>query len=113
MKPNRSKVYCVDAGRSKILFETEKKAINFIKFNAEEIRSESGFSPTRAYFCISCGGYHVTSKRDDSYFKTRDREILQVLDSYKTQKNIKAEAHLKRMEQQKLEARKRKQIRGY
>jgi hypothetical protein len=110
MKPNRSKVYCADAGRSKILFETEKKAINFIKFNAEEIRSESGFSPTRAYFCISCGGYHVTSKRDDSYFKTRDREMIEVLDAYKEQKSLKYQAHLKRMELQTLEAKKRKKL---
>lgn len=62
MKPTRSRIYCRDSAKSKILFETEKKANNFIKFNAEEIKAESGFSPVRSYFCMSCGGYHVTSK---------------------------------------------------
>ncbi len=64
MKPTKSRTFCRDSGKAKILFETEKKALNFIKFNAEEIASESGYSPVRAYFCIYCGGYHVTSKKD-------------------------------------------------
>ena len=36
MKP-KNRVFCYDCGRPKLLFETEKKALNFIKFNADEI----------------------------------------------------------------------------
>ena len=31
-------------------FETEKKALNFIKFNSQEIEKETGKAPTRCYF---------------------------------------------------------------
>lgn len=62
LKPSKSKVYCADCGRSKMLFQTEKKAANFIRFNAEVIEAESGFCPQRTYFCMFCCGWHVTSK---------------------------------------------------
>lgn len=61
MKPIRNKVFCTDCERTKILFETEKKADNFIKFNNEEIEVESGYSPQRSYYCLFCGGWHITS----------------------------------------------------
>ena len=51
MKPTKNKVFCKDCGRTKMLFETEKKAENFIKFNKEEIEAESGYGPQRSY-CI-------------------------------------------------------------
>ena len=60
MKP-KNRVFCYQCNRRKLLFETEKKAFNFIKFNAEEILEESGRAPNRVYYCTSCGGYHVTS----------------------------------------------------
>ena len=56
MKPNKSFVYCTDSNRRKMLFETEKKAENFMKFNNEEIEKESGYSPQRSYYCIFCTG---------------------------------------------------------
>ena len=43
-----------------MLFETEKKAQLFMKFNNEEITAENGYAPARAYFCESCGGWHLT-----------------------------------------------------
>jgi hypothetical protein len=60
MKP-KNRVYCTQCHRSKILFDTEKKAFNFIRFNSEEILQESGRAPNRVYYCTNCGGYHVTS----------------------------------------------------
>lgn len=63
MKPTKSRVYCKDCGKSKILFESEKKADNFIKFNAAEILEETGKAPIRSYYCIACAGWHVTSKK--------------------------------------------------
>jgi hypothetical protein len=75
MKPTRSRLYCRDSGKHKILFETEKKAENFIRFNAEEIKAGSGFSPVRTYFCISCGGYHVTSKETNPEVSRSERVL--------------------------------------
>lgn len=48
-----------------MLFETEKKANRFIEFNKEEIQEESGYSPQRSYFCLFCGGWHVTSIKEE------------------------------------------------
>jgi hypothetical protein len=113
MKPNKSKVYCRDAGRSKILFETEKKAMNFIKFNAEDIKAASGYSPTRTYFCVSCGGYHVTSNKAASYFESRDRLMVQAYDTHTQDKYKQLEAQAARMDLQMMEARRLKMNRGY
>lgn len=60
MKPTKSLVYCLETRRQKILFKSESKADNFIRFNADEIRENSGYAPVRSYYCISCGGWHVT-----------------------------------------------------
>ena len=60
MKPTRNRVFCLECGRSKMLFETEKKALLFMKYNNEEIAAENDVVPTRAYFCESCGGGHLT-----------------------------------------------------
>lgn len=60
MKPTRSLVYCLETRRQKILFKSESKADSFIRFNADEIRESSGYAPVRSYYCISCGGWHVT-----------------------------------------------------
>ena len=64
MKPTKNKVFCKNCDRTKMLFETERKAENFMKFNSEEIQEESGYSPQRSYYCLFCGGWHVTSLKD-------------------------------------------------
>ena len=61
MKPTKNRVFCRDCERTKMLFETEKKAENFIKFNKDEIEAESGYGPQRSYYCLFCGGWHITS----------------------------------------------------
>lgn len=61
MRPTKNKVFCKDCERVKMLFETEKKADNFIKFNKREIEEESGYSPQRSYYCLFCDGWHLTS----------------------------------------------------
>ena len=62
MKPTKNRFFCVEASKLKMLFETEKKALNFIKFNASEIIETQGYAPVRAYLCGFCGGWHVTSR---------------------------------------------------
>ena len=62
MKPIKNRIFCMECQRPKMLFESKSKAINFIRFNSDEIKNENGIAPTRVYFCKSCGGWHVTSR---------------------------------------------------
>ena len=64
MKPTKNRIFCYDCGHIKMLFETEKKADTFIKFNVDEIKNQRGYAPIRSYFCIACNGWHVTSKEE-------------------------------------------------
>jgi hypothetical protein len=82
MKPSRNKVFCQDCERAKILFETEKKADNFIKFNTEEIAEESGYGPQRSYYCLFCGGWHITSIKDKIGISRKE----QVFEQYRQEK---------------------------
>lgn len=77
MKPTKNRVFCYDCNRPKMLFKTEKQAMNFIKFNADEIREETGYAPTRAYFCEACGGWHVTSMEEfDNSIRTHTQAVI-------------------------------------
>lgn len=77
MKPTKNRVYCKDCGRVKMLFETQKKADTFLKFNSEDIEKESGYAPLRSYFCIVCNGWHVTSQEtvQDNYISRTEQAI--------------------------------------
>lgn len=78
MKPSKNRIFCKDSGRAKMLFETEKKANTFIKFNADDIEECSGYSPKRAYFCVFCNGYHVTSSEQEFFVKkTRTDKLIE------------------------------------
>ena len=91
MKPSKSRVYCPECGRQKILFETEKKALNFIKFNSEEIEEESGRAPIRAYYCEFCGGWHVTSSPYYSESKTSANAFIKAYNQDIQTTSIKSE----------------------
>ena len=56
----KNRVFCAECGRRKILFESEDKANRYIEYNAKHIINKKGNQPTRAYYCESCGGWHVT-----------------------------------------------------
>jgi vacuolar-type H+-ATPase subunit I/STV1 len=86
MKPTRNKVFCKDCDRTKMLFETKKKADNFIKFNKEEIEADSGYAPERSYFCVFCGGWHTTSLKEE-FGKSKKEKLLE---NYLTEKAKKA-----------------------
>jgi hypothetical protein len=60
MSKPKNRVICPDCGRPKMLFETEKKAQLFIKFNGDSITDD--VSKLRTYYCPACCGYHITSK---------------------------------------------------
>lgn len=74
----KNSVYCPACHRTKILFETQAKADNFIKFNSEEILRNSWRThkaPVRSYYCQLCGGFHVTSNPSAEDGKRIDEHI--------------------------------------
>ena len=88
MKPTKNRFDCKDCGRTKMLFETEKKANTFIKFNSQEIERESGYRINSSYYCIYCNGWHVTSKaKPVKNFKTKTEKVL---DLHKLEEEKKA-----------------------
>ena len=72
IKP-KNRVYCVLSQRSKMVFKTKEEADRFIKFNtANPEEWDEGKVPIRSYYCVGCGGYHVTSKRDKVHEESFD-----------------------------------------
>ena len=60
MKP-KHRLYCPSAMRSKMLFQTEQKALLHIRYNADDYKTH--VVPVRAYFCTACGGWHLTHRQ--------------------------------------------------
>lgn len=60
MSKPKHRVYCPIAMRPKMVFETEEKAMRFIKMNRDQF---TGTAPVRAYFCQGCGGWHLTHRK--------------------------------------------------
>jgi len=61
MKPVKNRIFCRAVRHAKMLFETQEKAENFIRFNRDEILQSRGKAPCRCYYCFFCMGWHVTS----------------------------------------------------
>lgn len=87
MKPTKNRFYCIDCGKAKMRFETEKKADTFIKFNAKEIEEESGIKPERSYFCIACNCWHITSIRKMRNLISKTEIVLVEYSKYKEYSN--------------------------
>ena len=80
MKPTNNRIFCIGCRHPKMLFATQAKADNFIRYNSEEIASAAGKAPTRSYYCTFCCGWHVTSVTDEARAKAddeRDEHIWQ------------------------------------
>ncbi len=77
MKP-KNRVMCPDCGRSKMLFETEKKAENFLKFNGNEVNPK-GDRTMRVYYCPACCGYHISSH----VYKGDNTKTDKLIEAYK------------------------------
>lgn len=61
MKPTKNRMFCLASKKYKMIFETQAKADNFLKFNHDEILEENGKAPVRSYYCHFCAAWHVTS----------------------------------------------------
>ena len=91
MKPTKNRVFCHDCGKVKMLFESEKAANTFMKFNSEEIAELNGHAPIRSYFCIACNGWHVTSHPEDEKYAVSRTE--RVINNYKRMKEERMKAN--------------------
>lgn len=58
----KHQVFCLDCEDKKILFSSEAKANNFMKYNNPYMEEHTGKKPVRSYYCECCGGWHLTSK---------------------------------------------------
>ena len=81
IKP-KNRVMCPDCKKQKMLFQTEEKALNFIKYNSKNIDSHG--NPLRAYYCPACCGYHISSK---PYSKKYEGRTDKLIENYKKSKN--------------------------
>ena len=70
----KNRVMCPDCGKQKMLFETEKKAENFIKWNGDKL--DTTHNVLRAYYCPACCGWHISHKHyRESYDSHTDNMI--------------------------------------
>ena len=87
MKPSKNRIFCNGCKRHKMLFETQPKADNFIKFNSNDILEETGKAPIRSYYCEFCGGYHVTSNTSEEIGERLDqnyhKKMVEISSFYK------------------------------
>lgn len=86
MKPIRNTTFCYGCRKHKMLFESQSKANNFIRYNGEDILEENGKAPVRSYYCEICAGYHVTSNPSTEAgerLNQRDHQLIESLSIYK------------------------------
>lgn len=73
-KPNKNRIFCPDCAKPKMLFESQSKALNFIRWNGDKL--ETNGKPLRTYYCPACCGWHISHQdyRDD--YKERTDSLL-------------------------------------
>lgn len=69
---------CPDCHRPKMLFETERKAQDFIRWNGDSM--EYGSETLRAYYCPSCCGWHISHHEHKERY---DRQTDNMLEAYR------------------------------
>lgn len=73
-KPSKkNRIMCPDCGKPKLLFETESKAMNFIKWNGEDMDNGDSLRP---YYCEACGGYHITHKKHKKVYDSNTSNLI-------------------------------------
>lgn len=87
MKPTRNRIFCPQCKRPKMLFESQKKADNFIEFNKSEIEENNRYAPCRSYYCPFCAGWHVTHHQN--FDESRIEDIDTVIENYKNCSAVK------------------------
>lgn len=94
MKPRKNHIMCPDCGKQKMLFETERKAQDFLRWNSDEI---PGGESLRPYYCKACCGWHLTHVRHRAKYDSRmDERISAYRESESGQKWQRKIERLKR-----------------
>ena len=75
MKPrDENRIYCIGAGRRKLVFETEEKANRHIQWANKDPDLEKKLE--RSYYCPFCLGWHVTSvKSEEGYAEETEKKM--------------------------------------
>lgn len=83
MKP-KNRVFCPDCGRQKMLFETERKAQDFIRWNSDGMQNGELLHP---YYCKACCGWHISHvAHKEEYDSRMDDRISMYRESKSGQK---------------------------
>lgn len=97
MRPTKNRYFCYACMKTKMLFESEEKAMAFIRYNQDEMAMSNGHAPVRAYYCNVCMGWHVTSNPNIQHFENYKSRAEKALDLYRETKlratDSKALAH--------------------
>lgn len=93
MAKPKNRIMCPDCGRPKMLFESEREAERFIKWNSDDIKHGEKLRP---YYCPACCGWHITHHKEWNGYAGRTDKLI---DDYKrSAKN--ADSWLKKMQRQ-------------
>ena len=85
MSKPKNRIMCPDCGKQKILFESESKANNFIKWNKDDI--ENG-DKLRTYYCSACCGWHISHQKYHKDMEGRTDKMIEAYNNLKeTNKN--------------------------
>lgn len=77
-KPSRNRHLCLDCGREKFVFKSERAAQMFIEYSRDAMLESNGYAPERVYYCDLCCGWHVTSRRNYTR-KNFHREVVDTM----------------------------------
>ena len=86
MSKPQNRIMCPDCGKQKILFESETKANNFIKWNKDEI--ENG-DKLRAYYCPACCGWHISHQKFHKDMEGRTDKLIEIYNKEKELEKVK------------------------
>lgn len=75
VKPQSNRIMCPTAKKMKQLFDTENEANTFIRFNADKLAY--GADKLRVYWCDSCAGFHISSKRYRSEYEGMTDRLIE------------------------------------
>lgn len=76
----KNRIMCPDCGRQKMLFESEAKANNFIKFNKDTINNGDKL---RAYYCPACCGWHISHQKFHKDMEGRTDKMIEAYNDLK------------------------------
>jgi hypothetical protein len=92
MKPSKNHVMCPECFKPKMVFETEKQALNFIKFNKKDVERDG--ETLRAYYCPSCMGWHITSKPYRTWYKGQTDRLIKAYEFSRHARNMFRKSNL-------------------